>query len=50
MMRGRADRMQAAIDEHERILETLRGDDPDAFCAAVNDHLAWSIALARESR
>ena len=38
--------MQAAIDEHERILETLRGDDRDAFCAAVNDHLQWSIALA----
>ena len=28
----------------------LRGDDQDAFCAAVNDHLQWSIALARESR
>jgi DNA-binding GntR family transcriptional regulator len=50
MMRGRADRMQAAIDEHERILATLRGDDRDAFCAAVNDHLQWSIALARESQ
>jgi DNA-binding GntR family transcriptional regulator len=50
MMRGRADRMQAAIDEHERILDTLRGADRDAFCAAVNDHLQWSIALARESR
>ncbi len=49
MMRGRADRMQAAIDEHERILTTLRGDDQEAFCAAVNDHLEWSIALARES-
>jgi DNA-binding GntR family transcriptional regulator len=50
IMRGRADRMQAAIDEHERILATLRGDDRDAFCAAVNDHLQWSIALARESQ
>jgi DNA-binding GntR family transcriptional regulator len=50
MVRGRDDRMQAAIDEHERILETLRGDDRDAFCAAVNAHLQWSIALARESR
>jgi DNA-binding GntR family transcriptional regulator len=49
MMRGRGDRMQAAIDEHERILGTLRGDDRDAFCAAVNEHLQWSIALARES-
>jgi DNA-binding GntR family transcriptional regulator len=49
-MRGRADRMQAAIAEHELILATLRGDDRDAFCGAVNDHLQWSIALARESR
>jgi len=50
MMRGRADRMDAAIAEHDKIIETLRGDDEDAFCAAVNDHLQWSIALARESR
>ncbi len=49
MVRGRADRMQAAIEEHERILTTLRGSDEEAFCAAVNDHLQWSIALARES-
>ena len=49
MMRGRADRMQAAIDEHERIIATLRGDDNLAFGAAVNEHLQWSIALARES-
>jgi DNA-binding GntR family transcriptional regulator len=49
MMRGRVDRMQSAIDEHVHIVETLRGDDRDAFCAAVNDHLQWSIALARES-
>jgi DNA-binding GntR family transcriptional regulator len=41
--------MQSAIDEHVHIVETLRGDDRDAFCAAVNDHLQWSIALARES-
>jgi DNA-binding GntR family transcriptional regulator len=50
MMRGRDDRMQAAIEEHDTILDTLRGDDPDRFCTAVNDHLQWSIALARESR
>jgi DNA-binding GntR family transcriptional regulator len=49
MVRGRADRMQAAIAEHERILEQLRGDDEEAFCRVVNEHLQWSIALARES-
>jgi DNA-binding GntR family transcriptional regulator len=49
IMRGRDDRMEAAISEHERILETLRGDDRDAFCASVNAHLKWSITLARES-
>jgi len=50
MVRGRLDRMDAAIAEHDRILETLRGDDEDAFCQVVNDHLQWSISLARESR
>ena len=49
MMRGRADRMDAAIAEHERIIAALRGDDVDAFCAVVNEHLQWSIALARET-
>jgi DNA-binding GntR family transcriptional regulator len=50
LMRGRADRMAAAVAEHDKILETLRGDDEAVFCQAVNDHLQWSIALARESR
>jgi DNA-binding GntR family transcriptional regulator len=49
VMRGRSDRMQATIDEHVGIIETLRGDDVEAFCAAVSDHLEWSIALARAS-
>jgi len=49
MVRGRTDRMDAAIAEHERIIEALRGDDADAFCAVVNAHLQWSISLARES-
>jgi len=50
MVRGRVDRMDAAIAEHEKILDRLRGDDADAFQQTVNDHLEWSIALARESR
>jgi DNA-binding GntR family transcriptional regulator len=49
IMRGRDDRMAAAIEEHESILEALRGDDRQAFCEAVDRHLQWSIALARES-
>jgi len=49
MMRGRGDRMQADIDEHELLLATLRGHDQAAFCDAVNAHLRWSVALARES-
>lgn len=49
LVRGRADRMGAAIDEHARILDALRGDDQDAFCVVVNEHLQWSIELARES-
>ncbi len=50
MVRGRADRMDAAISEHDRIIETLHGDDAPTFAEAVNTHLEWSIALARESR
>lgn len=49
MMRGRTDRMDATIAEHERILDALRGDDEAAFCALVEAHLEWSINLARES-
>lgn len=49
LVRGRADRMQSAIDEHERILDRLRGDDASAFVDVVNQHLQWSTALARES-
>jgi DNA-binding GntR family transcriptional regulator len=50
LMRGRVDRMDAAIDEHTGIIETLRGDEESAFTKTVNDHLEWSIGLARESR
>ena len=50
MVRGRVDRMDAAIVEHERIIEALRGDDEEAFCQVVNDHLQWAIDLARASR
>ncbi len=49
MMRGRVDRMDAAIAEHDRIVEALRGDDEALFTKVVNEHLQWSIALARES-
>lgn len=50
MMRGRADRMAAAVSEHDKVIATLHGDDEAVFCQAVNDHLQWSIALARDSR
>jgi DNA-binding GntR family transcriptional regulator len=49
MVRGRSDRMEAAIAEHERSLERLERDDEDAFIEVVNSHLQWSIALARSS-
>ena len=49
MVRGRTDRMDAAIAEHEGIIEKLEGDDEDAFIDVVNSHLQWSIALARSS-
>lgn len=49
MMRGRTDRMDAAIAEHDRIVEALGGEDKDKFCQVVDEHLQWSIALARES-
>ena len=50
VMRGRTDRMDAAIAEHDKVIAALRGDDENVFCAVVNDHLQWSIALARSSR
>ena len=49
MVRGRTDRMDAAIAEHEGIIEKLEGDDEDAFIDVLNSHLQWSIALARSS-
>jgi DNA-binding GntR family transcriptional regulator len=49
MVRGRLDRMDAAIAEHERILAALRGDDAEAFVQVVREHLAWSSTLARET-
>lgn len=50
MVRGRADRMDAAITEHDRIIEKLQSDDEEAFLATVNQHLQWSIEMARDSR
>ncbi len=50
MVRGRADRMDAAIAEHDRIIEKLQSDDEEAFLATVNQHLQWSIEMARDSR
>ncbi len=49
MVRGRLDRMAAAIAEHQQIVERLRDDDEDAFIDTVNAHLQWAIALARTS-
>jgi DNA-binding GntR family transcriptional regulator len=48
IMRGRVDRMDEAIGEHDRIIEALRCDDVVAFEAVVRSHLAWSIDLARQ--
>ena len=49
IIRGRVDRMDEAIAEHDKVLTALRGEDELAFCEVVRSHLAWSIALARES-
>ena len=49
MVRGRVDRMDAAISEHQGILDRLEDDDEDAFIEVVNAHLQWSLALARSS-
>ena len=50
LMRGRTDRMDDAVAEHGRILNTLRQDTEKVFTDAVNAHLEWSIGLARASR
>ena len=49
MVRGRTDRMDEAIREHDQIIERLRDDDEQAFVDVVNAHLQWSIDLARSS-
>jgi DNA-binding GntR family transcriptional regulator len=49
MVRGRTDRMATAIAQHNHIIETLRGDDEQAFVEAMNAHLQWAVALSRES-
>ncbi len=48
IMRGRVDRMDQALGEHEVIIDALRGDDADAFEKVVLAHLEWSIDLARQ--
>ena len=50
IVRGRDDLMQEAIEEHDKVIAALRGDDERDFRQVVNDHLQWSIALARASR
>lgn len=50
MVRGRRDRMDACLAEHDRIVEVLEGDDEAAFLETVKSHLSWSIGLARETR
>lgn len=47
-LRGHAERMDAALAEHDKVLEALAGDDRGAFLAVVDAHLEWSLALARE--
>ena len=49
MIRGRVDRMDEAVAEHDRVIAALKGDDAGEFCEVVRSHLRWSIALARES-
>ena len=48
VLRGRVDRMDEAIAEHEGILDALRGDDAAAFDTVVRAHLEWSVDLARQ--
>lgn len=50
MVRGRADRMDACLAEHDRIVAALAGDDEAAFLDIVNAHLEWSTGIARETR
>lgn len=47
-LRGHSERMDGALAEHEKVLAALAGEDRDAFMAVVDEHLEWSLALARE--
>jgi DNA-binding GntR family transcriptional regulator len=49
MVRGRTDRMDAAIAEHDGIIEALQGDDEDVFIEVVNAHLQWALTFARSA-
>ncbi len=48
LVRGHAEMMNVGLREHERIIEAMRGDDAEIFCNVVEEHLRWSIKLARE--
>jgi DNA-binding GntR family transcriptional regulator len=49
MVRGRTDRMDAAIAEHDVILDRLQGLEEDAFIEVVNAHLQWALTFARSA-
>lgn len=49
LVRGRTDRMDEAIAEHDVILERLHGDDEDAFIETVNAHLQWALTFTRSA-
>lgn len=49
MVRGRTDRMDAAIAEHDGIIDRLHGEDEDAFIEVVNAHLQWALTFARSA-
>jgi DNA-binding GntR family transcriptional regulator len=49
LVRGRTDRMDAAIAEHDGIIETLQGEDEDVFIEVVNAHLQWALTFARSA-
>jgi DNA-binding GntR family transcriptional regulator len=50
VMRVSAERMDLALDDHERLADLLRGDDRDGFLALTETHLQRALEQTRGAR
>jgi DNA-binding GntR family transcriptional regulator len=50
VMRVSSERMDHALDDHQRLVDLLRADDPDAFVALTDAHLQRALDHTRGAR